>query len=128
MEMFKQEGDGNMQKKIATVVALASFLTVGAFASTTTKPTPKITKEEARATALKKVPNGKIKSEELENEKGKWIYSFDITEPNNTGVTEVNVDANTGKIVDVKHETPKQEAAEGKKEAKEKAAKENKKH
>jgi hypothetical protein len=117
-----------MQKKIVTAFALTSFLTVGAFAASTTKPAPKITKEEARATALKKVPNGTIKSEELETEKGKLIYSFDITEPNNTGVTEVNVDANTGKVIDVKHETAKQEAAEAKKEAKEKAAKEKKKH
>jgi uncharacterized membrane protein YkoI len=118
MEMFKQEGEGNMQKKIATVVALASFLTVGAFASTTTKPTPKITKEEARATALKKVPNGKIKSEELENEKGRWIYSFDVQTAKD--VTEVNVDANTGKVVDVQHESAAKEAAEKKQEEKEK--------
>jgi hypothetical protein len=49
----------------------------------------------ARAAALKKAP-GKIKSSELENEGGKLIYAFDIA-ASKTGVTEVNVDAITGR-------------------------------
>jgi ribosomal protein S3 len=108
-----------MYKKIATAFALASIVTCGAFAATTTaKPHTKITMAEARATALKKAP-GKVTSEELENEKGKWIYSFDIA-TSKTGVTEVNVDAMNGKIVDVQHENAAKEAAEKKQEAKEK--------
>lgn len=78
---------------------------------------PKITMKEARTIALKKAP-GNVKSEELENEKGKLIYSFDIA--GKRGVTEVNVDAMTGKIVEARHETPAQETAEKAKEAKEK--------
>jgi hypothetical protein len=109
-----------MHKKITTAFAFATIVTCGAFAATTAKPPhTKITMAQARATALKKAP-GTVKSEELENEKGKWIYSFDIA-TSKTGVTEVNVDAMNGKIVDVQHENAAKEAAEKKLEEKEKA-------
>ncbi len=80
----------------------------------------KISMKDARSIALKKVPHGKIASEELEREHGKLIYSFDVrtTKP---GVTEVNIDAMNGKVVDVHHESPASEAAEKKQEAKESA-------
>ncbi len=110
-----------MYKKITTVFAFAAILSAGAFAAASTaKDTkqPKITMEQARATALKKAA-GKVTSEELENEKGKLIYSFDIA-TSKTGVTEVNVDAISGKIVAVQHENAAKEAAEKKLEAKEK--------
>jgi len=114
------KGD-NMHKKIITAFAFASIVTCGAFAATPAKPPhTKITMAEARATALKKAP-GKVTSEELEHEKGKWIYSFDIA-TSMTDVTEVNVDALNGRIVDVQHENAAKEAAEKKAEAKEKAA------
>lgn len=80
----------------------------------------KITMENARHVALGKVPHGKIASEELEREHGKLIYSFDV-KTSAPGVTEVNVDAMNGKVIDVHHETPRAEAAEKKQEAKEKA-------
>src|ERR1700694_4582458 len=79
----------------------------------------KISMEKAREIALKKVP-GKIKQEELEREKGKLIYSFDITVKGKSGIEEVAVDALTGDVISVEHETPKKEAAEKKQEAKEK--------
>ena len=107
-----------MHKNLATALALTSLLTAGAFAATT-KLQPKITMAEARATALKKAP-GKVTSEELENEHGKLIYSFDIA-TSKSGVTEVNVDAINGKIVAVQHENAAKEAAEKKQEAKERA-------
>ncbi|MEA2165893.1 MAG: hypothetical protein QOK37_4020 [Thermoanaerobaculia bacterium] len=110
-----------MNTKITTAFALATMLSAGAFAGTaskTTKQQPKITMEQARATALAKAP-GKVTSEELENEKGKLIYSFDIA-TSKTDVTEVNVDAMNGKIVAVQHENAAKEAAEKKQEAKEK--------
>jgi uncharacterized membrane protein YkoI len=81
----------------------------------------KITMVEARAIALKKAP-GTIKSEELENEHGKLIYSFDIS-TGGTGITEVNVDAIKGKIIAVQKENAAKEAAEKKLEAKEAKAK-----
>jgi uncharacterized membrane protein YkoI len=78
----------------------------------------KISEETARATALKEVPNGSIKSSELEREKGKLIYSFDITVPGKKGIEEVNVNAIDGSVVAREHETPKMEKAEAAKEAK----------
>jgi uncharacterized membrane protein YkoI len=118
-QKYKPKGE-NMHRKITTAFAFATIVTCGAFAATTAKPPhTKITMAQARATALKKAP-GTVKSEELENEKGKWIYSFDIAS-SKTDVTEVNVDAMNGKIVDVQHENAAKEAAEKKLEAKEKA-------
>jgi uncharacterized membrane protein YkoI len=118
-QLYKSKGD-NMHRKISTAFAFATIVTCGAFAATTAKPPhTKITMAQARATALKKAP-GTVKSEELENEKGKWIYSFDIA-TSKTGVTEVNVDAMNGKIVDVQHENAAKEAAEKKLEEKEKS-------
>ncbi|MEP6672828.1 MAG: PepSY domain-containing protein [Chthoniobacter sp.] len=76
------------------------------------KAQTKITQAEASKTALAKVPNGKIKSEELEKENGKLIYSFDITMPSSKSITEVQVDAKTGKIVSTQVETPKDQAKE----------------
>jgi uncharacterized membrane protein YkoI len=76
------------------------------------KKEAKISMKTARATALKEVPNGKIRSSELERENGKLIYSFDIKVAGKTGIEEVNVDALTGAIVAHEHETPKAEKKE----------------
>jgi uncharacterized membrane protein YkoI len=72
----------------------------------------KITKTAAEQTALAKVPNGTIKSSELEKEHGKLVWSFDIAVPNSKNITEVLVDAKTGKIAAVEIETPQQQAKE----------------
>ena len=83
----------------------------------------KISEETARATALKEVPNGTVKSSELEREKGKLIYSFDISVPGKSGIEEVNVNAIDGSVVAREHESAKTERKEAAKEAKEKKAK-----
>ena len=83
----------------------------------------KISEQAARSTALKEVPNGTIKSSELERENGKLIYSYDVTVPGKTGIEEVNVNAMTGAVVSKAHESPKTEKKEAAKEAKEKAKK-----
>jgi uncharacterized membrane protein YkoI len=82
----------------------------------------KISEETARATALKQVPNGTVKSSELEREKGKLIYSIDVTVPGKTGIEEVNVNAIDGSVVGKEHESAKAEKAEAAKEAKAKKA------
>ena len=82
----------------------------------------KISEATARATALQQVPNGAVKSSELERENGKLIYSYDITVPGKTGIDEVNVNAIDGTVVAKQHETPKAEKTEAAKEAKEKKA------
>jgi hypothetical protein len=76
------------------------------------KTQAKITQAEAEKTALAKVPNGKIKAAELEKEHGKLIWSFDISMPKSNNITEIQVDAKTGKIVSSRVETPKDQAAE----------------
>jgi uncharacterized membrane protein YkoI len=64
----------------------------------------KISKEQAQQTALAKAPSGTVKEGELEKEKGKLIWSFDIATPDSKDITEVNVDAITGEIVSVEKE------------------------
>ena len=83
------------------------------------KALAKISKDSAKAIALSKVAAGsKVRSSELEREKGTIVYSFDIKVPKQTGVEEILVSAIDGSIVSQEHETPKQEAAEKKAEKK----------
>ena len=78
----------------------------------------KITKAEAQKIALDKVPGGTIKEGEIENEKGKLIWSFDIAMPGTKDIKEVNVDAMTGAVVDISTETVADQAKEKKEDAK----------
>lgn len=73
----------------------------------------KITLAAAREIALRE-DTGTVESSELEKEKGKLVYSFDIRNAKGT-ITEIWVDAKTGKVV---HKSEEDAAAE----AKEKAA------
>ena len=72
----------------------------------------KVTKADAEKTALAKVPNGTIKSEELEKEHGKLVWSFDIATPASKDITEIQVDAISGKIARTETEKPKDQKAE----------------
>lgn len=83
----------------------------------------KVSLETARATALKEVPNGTVKSSELEREGGKLIYSFAISVPGKSGIQEVNVNAIDGSVVSKEHESAAKEKKEAAQEAKEKKAK-----
>ncbi|HEV2327775.1 MAG TPA: PepSY domain-containing protein [Verrucomicrobiae bacterium] len=66
----------------------------------------KITKEQAEAIAMAKVPNGTIKESELEKENGHLQWSFDMTVPDRKDITEVNIDAKTGDVLNIGHEAP----------------------
>ncbi|MGB9178372.1 MAG: PepSY domain-containing protein [Pyrinomonadaceae bacterium] len=83
----------------------------------------KITMEQAREIALQRAP-GTVESGELEREHRQLVYSFDIRTA--TDITEVQVNAITGKIARVEHENPKKEAAEKRKEEREKRQNKNK--
>lgn len=84
------------------------------------KAEAKIPEATARATALAKVPGGKVKKYELEREKGKLLYSYDIATPGKPGIDEVQVDAITGALIgDVVHENAATERKEAAAEAKE---------
>ncbi len=74
----------------------------------------KINKVAAEKIALGKVPDGTVKAAEIEKESGKLIWSLDLTRPGSKDVTEVAVDALSGKIINVKIETPKDQAKEAK--------------
>jgi len=101
-------------KKILILVS-AVVLTVGAGSmQAAVKPKPALSRADAEKIALEKEP-GTIKAGELEKEHGKWIYSFDVQ--TSTTLHEVNVDANTGKIVEDSVETPAAEAKEKKQDA-----------
>jgi uncharacterized membrane protein YkoI len=113
-DAFRSDVDDGAMKKIL-VVTLAVVLSVVAFAKTSSKP--KLTRAKAEAIALARA-KGTVESAELEKEKGALVWSFDIrTSP--TDITEVLVNANTGAIVDVQHETPAKEKAEKAQEKKE---------
>ena len=75
------------------------------------KKEAKISAEEARAIALKKVP-GEIQEEELEKEHGKLVYSYDIRATAQKDITEVQVSALDGSIVSVEKESAASEAKE----------------
>lgn len=87
------------------------------------KAQAKVSQDEAQETALAKVPGGTITGGELEKEHGKLIWSFDITKPKTKSITEVQVDAVTGKIVSTKLESVKDQASEAKADRKEAARK-----
>ncbi len=72
----------------------------------------RVSRADAEKIALAKAPNGTIKEGELEKEKGKLIWSFDITTPDTKDITEVNVDAMTGDVVSVEKESAESEAKE----------------
>jgi uncharacterized membrane protein YkoI len=74
----------------------------------------KVSKADAEKIALAKAPGGTIKEGELEKEKGKLIWSFDISIPGSANIKEVQVDAITGEVVSVEAETPSKEAKEKK--------------
>jgi uncharacterized membrane protein YkoI len=101
---------------------MVTLMIVGALAATANlmaEPTEaelmkeaKITKAQAAKTALAKVPQGTIKSAEIEKEHGKLIWSFDIVKAGTKDITEVQVDAKTGEIAAVDVETPKDQSQE----------------
>lgn len=72
----------------------------------------KVTKEQAEKLALARVPDGTIKSAELETEHGRLIWSFDISRPKTANITEIQVDAKKGAIVSEQTETPSEQAKE----------------
>jgi uncharacterized membrane protein YkoI len=111
----------NSGSKIIWGMLIASLFPTWASAKLT-PPEGRISAETAGELA-RKYYNGKVQSEELEFENGKWIYSFDLKNPKDKKIHEVQIDALSGKLVNMHTETP----ADEKKESKEdQAAKSNK--
>jgi uncharacterized membrane protein YkoI len=72
----------------------------------------KITRAQAEQIALAKVSGGSVKSAELEKEKGHLVWSFDIARSGTQDITEILVDAKTGKIISTQTESPRDQAKE----------------
>jgi uncharacterized membrane protein YkoI len=114
-----------MYKPALSLLALASVLTMShAFAAEPSQAQlqaqAKISQEQATKTALARVPNGKVRSAELEREHGKLVWSFDLAQDGKAGATEIQVDALSGKIVSQKKESAAQEATEASNEGRKK--------
>jgi uncharacterized membrane protein YkoI len=67
---------------------------------------------QGRATALSAVPGGTIQTAELEHEKGALVWSFDIQTPGSKGITEILVNAKTGRIISKQVESQADQAKE----------------
>jgi uncharacterized membrane protein YkoI len=97
---------------------IALFL-VGLFAiASVSAQTKMIGMIRAKQIAMKRV-SGKIQSSELEKEKGQMVYSFDIRNKKG-GITEILINAYSGKVIEVKNETAADEAKEKTKDAEKK--------
>jgi uncharacterized membrane protein YkoI len=85
----------------------------------------KLSKAQAEQIAMTQVPGGKIKEGELEMENGILLWSFDVAMQGSKNITEVNINAVSGKIVAVDVETPEAQAKEAKEDPKGKKEKDD---
>jgi len=112
--------------RIAAALAAIAIAAPAAFAQTSYKrdvpdkllKSAKIIEKDAVTKAQAAVPNGTIDALELERENGKLLWSFDFKVPGKTGIDEVQVNALTGKVGKVVHETPADEKKEAAADAK----------
>ena len=72
----------------------------------------RIQPDSAMRVAMARIPNGTLREAEIEIEDGKLVYAFDFSVARKSGVDEVLVDARTGAIASVEHETPATEREE----------------
>lgn len=103
-----------IQLRLCSILAAGCLAGCASHSQSHLQAEAKISKADAQATALGKAPNGTVKEAELEREHGKLIWSFDIATPDSNDITEVNVDAITGEVVNVEHEKGKKEADDDK--------------
>ena len=76
----------------------------------------KVSEANAAKAAQAKYPEARIQAVELESERGRLIYSYELKIPGHAGIEEVNVDAKTGEVANTEHEGPGAEAKEAKRE------------
>jgi uncharacterized membrane protein YkoI len=72
----------------------------------------RVTKHQAKRIALGRVKRGIIKTVQLQKESGMLIWSVDVAQPGKENLTDVWVDATTGKITAIEIETPNDEKKE----------------
>ena len=98
--------------------AMAESTTALADSAKALSDSAKIDMATARRTALAKVPNGKVLSEELEQEGGRLVFSFDIRPGSSKDIEEVQIDARDGSVVSMQRESPAQQAEEARQDQK----------
>src|SRR5690348_6436475 len=100
-----------MLKKLISVVAITSLVSVSAFA-THHAPKNRISMERAQEIAIE-AQEGTVESKKLEHEHGKWMYSFNIRS-NDKQVHQIHVDAKSGKVLsqNTEHSSQHQDVAE----------------
>ena len=81
--------------------ALSRLATAGETDASTIAGEAKISREQAEKIALGRVPGGTIKEVELEKERGKLVWSFDIAASNSGEVLDVEIDAQTGEVLKI---------------------------
>ncbi len=81
------------------ITAIALILAGTAYAKGKARPPKDVVSIETARNAATKSLQGKVQSEQLENEDGKWVYSFDLKSTGDSKVHEVQVDARTGKLL-----------------------------
>jgi uncharacterized membrane protein YkoI len=90
---------------IATIVLAAAASLFAGSQQHQAQHQAKLSLSDARAKALALVP-GTVRAKELEHERGRWIYSFEIKPVGETRklIKEVNIDADTGAVVSIETE------------------------
>ena len=90
------------------------------------KAEAKISKKTAIQIVQAKVPHGKVKEAELEQEHGRLVWSMDIAVPHTDDILEVQVDAKTADVVAIEIESRDAQEKEAKAEHRGKEKKESK--
>ena len=96
-----------MVLRLCAVLGLAGAFSMPAAGQAGAKATPRqamsrearVSRDQARITALMRVPGGRMSSIELKSVMGKLVYSALITVPGKSGMTEVTVDAMSGIVL-----------------------------
>ena len=112
--------------RLAAALAAVAIAAPAAFAQTPYKrdvpdkllKSAKISEKDAVAKAHAAIPNGTIDALELERENGTLLWSFDVKVPGKTGIDELHVNAVTGKVGKIQHESPAAEEKEAAADAK----------
>ncbi|MEO7056759.1 MAG: PepSY domain-containing protein [Caldimonas sp.] len=91
---------------------LAAAACLAATASTAFAASTFVTREAARSAAIAAVPGGLVQSAELETERGRRIWSFDIKDAKSPNVVEIQIDAVTGAALSKTIESPRDQKRE----------------
>jgi|KBSMisStandDraft_5_1062788.scaffolds.fasta_scaffold642036_1 hypothetical protein len=121
LEWFQPESANMKLNQIVGLMAVTGLVACGSIGCATEEKKEaklqaeaKVSRVDAERAALAKVPGGTIKEGELEKEKGKLIWSFDISTPGSRDIKEVQVDAITGAVISIETESASAEAKEKK--------------